>query len=289
MVKIDNINDTLINFDEINDELRRISLQKLDAEYDESQRLAREANNAVIRRIVKEEKLDDFISLKDRFDFDNDFLKFLINVRNNCHPSTVEAINDLLREKYNYKSNIELLRIMQIIDYYLTGECSWDKLDYFLNGLSIFESLAEYKSLKTFEISTIKGLTQIKAAFTSLNLHELAPSMRRQFCHNMTEFGLQRFPNLLGAYYHIPLTFSGYLDHSVLIDSEKDMLYDLSHNISIPLSYFSKFFPKPSFTISSKDYIALNSKLEKNGSYISMPRIEGIRRIRTKNKRINQL
>ena len=50
------------------------------------------------------------------------------------------------------------------------------------------------------------------------------------------------------------LEFKGYMEHSVIIDLNKNVVLDFAHNIMVPLKIWFKFLGEPNLLIDGKSY-----------------------------------
>ena len=64
----------------------------------------------------------------------------------------------------------------------------------------------------------------------------------------VVSLGLLKFPSLVGSYYEIPYFLDGTLEHSVLIDENNQMVYDLAQNTAVPFDVWNSYYT-PLFSV----------------------------------------
>lgn len=88
---------------------------------------------------------------------------------------------------------------------------------------------------------------------------------------------------MYGAYYYIPQAFDGCLEHSVLINPDRNQVIDLANNSAMNLKVWKSIYSTPTFTIKGSDFKELyNQTLHEYGEHIHMAALEEVRRIRKK-------
>lgn len=182
-----------------------------------------------------------------------------------------------LLKRCKYNSSMDLLELMTLVNSYHSREITFEQLKGELDLLLTVNNIEERNGL-SFLAHTKYGEIELFHASDSLEIKD-ASLLEVGKCHYAVSTYLKEFPNLFGAYYYIPNYFAGYIEHSVLIDYQKKYVYDLSHNIRIPLEYFIKYYNKVSFTISGYDFIKLYEFIKKEyNSELSICHLEEVRR-----------
>lgn len=166
-----------------------------------------------------------------------------------------------LLKSFNYNSSMELLEFITCIINFHRGKYSFESLK---EDLPFFTTINTIRNITSsgMIIDTIHGSIPISYATDILDIEDDPSLFKLGDCHDLTSEALLEFPNLYGAYYYIPNHFKGYFDHTVLIDYKRNYVYDLSHNIAMPLEYFSKYHSNISFIISGYDFQELFKRTE---------------------------
>ena len=82
-------------------------------------------------------------------------------------------------------------------------------------------------------------MLKLQSLCKTLGIRKITDEERRGFCHNLTSDVLIANKKLYGGYYYIPLSFTGYMEHSVVIDLEKSEVLDFANNIIVPLIFIN--------------------------------------------------
>lgn len=184
-------------------------------------------------------------------------------------------------ERFNYHINQELIVSTQYIDLVDTEDISKFLFLQIVKGLTSI-SITEKKP-NGYHLSTPYGNTDVIKAHEVLGLKPIPTKIRRQLCHQITTEGLLSFPELYGAYYYIPQAFSGYLEHSVLLNPDKNIVIDLANNATTSLDVWHKTYSYPAFTIKGHEFIDLYKRYQDDyGSTLHMAILEEVRRVRNK-------
>ncbi len=195
-----------------------------------------------------------------------------------------DAINYLYKylHIFNYHYQGELIEAHQTIDSFNEKKIDYDLFNISMHGLYIINSLNILPHNNYF-IDSKNGNFLINKIPNILDIDVLSYDDRKRKCHDLTSSALYQFPKLYGAYYYIPQAFCGYLEHSVLIDLDKKIVYDLANNCSVSLDIWQKFFPKYSFIISGKKYIKINEQIQEEYNItINLAHLEELKRLRKK-------
>lgn len=181
--------------------------------------------------------------------------------------------------KYGYKTAGELLKTMQFVDRYYSSELDFTTFKTFAHSsLTIKKiNLDGDKVAVLFDDYTASILDFI------LKKEEMDPTSRRCYCHDVTSSVLHENPELVGAYYYIPNFFKGAIEHSILIDEDRKMVYDMANNIALPLSIWQRYYSTSSFTIKGKDFKEIADRtFDDFGKIIVTANLEEIKRRRKK-------
>lgn len=231
--------------------------------------------------------LREFSFLKSYLDFfeDDNLTKFtvlMILILNSPDPS----LKKLLLEKlhyYGYHASSELLVAMQLADKFSTKDINCELFFRSLKGLTTVYG-CRYHDDKSFIIDTAYGDIEFLNAALDANVPEISPDHRRGYCHDVVAAFLCAFPNMVGAYYYIPLQFQGSIEHSVIIDEEHNQVLDFTNNITLPLDYFKKCYSNYAFVISGRKFKDFSEFFKgEYGEKLNMAILEEVRRTRKKN------
>ncbi len=182
-----------------------------------------------------------------------------------------------LLKKYNFNSSLDLLYLMTYISSFHDEKINLEELEKHLTALSSVQAIEEITSSQIV-IKTSYGSIPLSFASEILGIDDKY-WLSLGKCHFAVSKYLKKFPNLYGGYYYIPNYFKGFIEHSVLVDYDKNYVYDLSHNIALPLDYFCEYYHNPSFIISSNDFNELSSLVKQDyGFTLAMHHIEEARR-----------
>ena len=189
-----------------------------------------------------------------------------------------------LLEINHYNFQFELLKSLSYIDSINLKEITFDMAKLFMNAYSSIKDL-EIVGNNTYMLDTIYGKAKVFNAEETLQMDCVNPEERHQKCHELTAAALHYTPNIYGAYYHIPLSFSGDFEHSVILDSEQKLVTDFANNFIVSYDLFKKYYGKPTYIISSEEYNNLNKNFfDEYGVFMSLSGIETIRLLRKKQR-----
>lgn len=270
----------MISFHDIQEVLKTSSYKELVIDYTLRQKRNKRKNNDVIREVINE-LVDDanYIPLED-YSAKLQVIFSLLIASNN--PKNREIVSHII-DTYNYRSQAELIVASQYIDSINTKDLDHQLFSLITNGLI---SIKSFKLLSDTEflLDTKYGDIHITSAFTNLGIENIPPENRRGYCHNITTAFLLKHPNFYGAYFYIPLNFQGYFEHSVVIDPDNNLVYDLTNNATMDLTIWQKLYPH-AFIISGQKLKELFSQVEDTYNIqINMSTIEEVRRIKRKNR-----
>lgn len=180
-------------------------------------------------------------------------------------------------KKCNYNSSMDLLELMTFITSYYNDTITKEQFDKSIELLTTVKRIKKFNPREVI-VDTSYGTFPLYRANDCLGIDN-DDLLTLGKCH----FAVSKYLRLLKkgyrAYYYIPNYFNGFIEHSVLIDYDKNYVYDLSHNIALPLEYFSKYYDFTSFIISSEDFIALSSFIKRQYGYrLSMHHLEEVKR-----------
>lgn len=267
----------MVTFEDIDEVLQTQRLDFLDEDYTSRQTENDTLNNKGILKFNRQ-----FNFLKGQSgNFFSVLLKFLAKTFKDANLDKQEILKQALT-KANYRYSYELLQVMCLIDFAKTCEITEENFYFLCNALLTIDGGVKLGSPSL--ISFRDGSSYVLSdAFQSLEVPPFPDYERRGYCHGMTNIQLMNFPNLYGAYYYIPYQFEGYLEHSVLINQEQGMVYDLADNIAVPLEIWQKYYPEASFMISGEYFQELRAKtFEKYEYKIGMAFLEEVKRMRQK-------
>lgn len=270
----------MLDIEETKKSLLNLSVEELHFMYDYREKMNKKMFEQTLNSVSKELEDTFFLGMNlNGLDDNNKFRIILSWILNSNNPSLIEKLFIFLKNN-GYRFNSEFILSMQAIDDYQSNAIKKELLKaalqsfFILNGYTILED--------GFILNTLYGKISIASACNALGLEEIPPEHRQGYCHSLTSLIIAKHTNLFGAYYHLPLLFKGYFEHSVIIDSEKNMVYDLANNCAISLNTWENLFGNPTFAISGKDFLALNDAYKNsNGENINTAYIE-CARIRAK-------
>ena len=183
-----------------------------------------------------------------------------------------------LLKRFDFNSSMDLLVLMTLIkNWHDSNRNSLEELQESLKSLVSINDIKS-ESISSLTINTKFGDIPFSYANEELNIYDMS-LLKLGKCHYAVSKFLKELPKLFGAYYYIPNYFGGFIEHSVLINYDKNYVYDLSHNIALPLEFFHLYYGNPSFIISGKDFEELNHIVESEyGFELHMPYIEEVKR-----------
>ena len=264
----------MISFQDISEVLKETSFKKLVIDYTLRQKRNKRKNNDVIKEVINE-LVDNanYIPLEDYSAKLQALFALLITSNDPKYKEMIAHVIDV----YNYRFQVELIIATRYIDGINTKELDFPIFSLMSNG---FTAINAFKFISSTEIllDTIYGDIHVTNAFEKLKIGNIPPEKRQGYCHNITTAFLLEHPNFYGAYYYIPLHFQGYFEHSVVIDPDNNIVYDLTNNATMDLSIWQKLYPQ-AFIISGKRLKELF--LQVKDAYnleINMSTIEEVRR-----------
>lgn len=269
----------MVTFEEIDGILQKYTIDSIYDNYEKRQDSNTLANRKKILELNQDFYGDSYHKIKHVNPYVS-FMNFLSTIGGKC-PERKETLKRFLLEQH-YNLSFELVQAMHLFDLTLNDELNKERFLYYFGGLFSINGFKEFNEDYWFYFSNL-GDCPIYPAYPLLG-HDTPPkSKRRNNCHSVTAKELLVSPNLYGAYYYIPYQFYGYVEHSVIIDEDKDMIYDLSQNLAISLTIWQKYYPNPSFSIQGGNFKALSEQVfEKYEHQINMCFLEEMRRMRKK-------
>lgn len=242
-------------------------------EYYKRQQASKTINENKAREITTDFSFDS-LPIPKELDSTNKISYLITLLINSNNPNHIKLLFDILN-KHGYNVNCELLKTMIKTDYLFNEEIDFNEYELLVKGLSITNP--DKQNDVTLSINTMYGRTNLQ------KISSIDPDDRRGFCHDVTSDVLRCNPNLYGAYYYIPREFKGTLEHSVVIDSDKKLVYDYANNIAVPLSIWVKYYGNPSILIKGDTFIELDKKCQNNlGFYLTTWHLEETKRTRRK-------
>lgn len=267
-----------MTYDTIKKVLQNYSIEQLALDYNKRQHKNQYNNDQITGNIL------DKANIKIHIETTTNFAKLrslMITIFNSQNKDAINWLNNFLN-KYNYNCEGELIEAIQTIDSFESERIIYELFNIALKGFLIVDSFKEIPKLG-YVINSRYGKINLGYATDILNIEPIPYEKRSNRCHDITAQALYKFPNLYGAYYYIPQTFSGYLEHSVLLDLNQQVVYDLTSNCALDYATWKKFFPNCSFIISGQKFISLNEQIKDDfNEEINLAHIEEIKRIRKK-------
>ena len=268
----------MINYNDIKRTFNEHPLQELILNYTKRQSLNKEQNEKVAKMVVEELSIDNDALPGSYTTKLGILLSALLGSGSNEGIEIARKILNL----YDYRSKQEIIVATQYIDQYKTKDIDYLLFSYIMNGLVAISKATE-KSGLGFTLNTDFGIVNVASACDILEIEEIPSEKRRQLCHQVTSNALLKYPNMYGAYYYIPQAFKGYLEHSVLIDQDENLVIDLANNSAINLKVWQKIYADPTFVIKGCDFIELYKRaLDEYNEHLHLAALEEIRRIRKK-------
>lgn len=209
-------------------------------------------------------------------------LNYLLSIFfNSGNFDAIKVVLDILK-KYHYKMDSELLKTIQRTDLFFNKDIDFLTYSKLLYGATIIKNI-EGVSLEKVSLSTTKGKINIHSLDKSFNMGCIDSEKRRGFCHNLTSDILIVNKDLYGAYYYVPLEFTGFIEHSVLLDLNHKLVYDFANNIVISLDIWQKFYNKPTILIKGSDFTKLSKKcFDELGLYLTTSTLDSVQRLKRK-------
>lgn len=259
----------MININDVKSILSTTTIEELRSEYKSRQKEYSKKNEEIARRILEYYKNDELSTLSNL----SDIQKLNCIILKYLNSSKIDAANTLeILKSYKYNPLCELLKLVQRADMYFFREIDEDLFIYSFYGTTLKEGIRALNNRK-IKLKTKLGLINF------MPIDTVDPNLRRGYCHYLTTQILSKSPNLYGAYYYIPQEFSGFIPHSVIIDYEKKLVYDLANNIEVNLKAWTSFYGEPTLLIKGSDLIKLNEILDHDlGLKVDMATLEQVRR-----------
>lgn len=244
----------VITFEDVSIVLKQKSLTRLTDDYNNRQKNERIKNNECAKIILKQLMPTCLIPKNvDETDFLIQMIAFSVK-----NDSERKMLLEMILKQFNCNFSYELYFAIRLIDLFSTHDIDRSSLDFLWNSFFTIDKLNT--NFEGFFLSLVSGeRCEVKDSLRQLGIYASINERRAQ-CHKMTVTGLLHNPKLIGAYYSIPYQFNGSLEHSVLIDKEKSVVYDLAQDTSLPLHIWEKYYNKPTFLISGEEYQEIKSK-----------------------------
>lgn len=267
----------MIKYDNIKEILDKNSILELTIDYNQRQIINKKENEKIARKVVEEIAYDpDFIP-------GNTEAKLIILlatlIRNNENG---KEIAKKILESYNYNTTQELLVALQFIDDYNNKNIDYSFFSFLMNSLISINSFKENKHSK-IQLKTEAGTVKITPANKDLKIPNIPEDNRHNQCHQITSLMLLQKPQMYGAYYYVPLSFKGTLEHSIIIDEKMSKVYDFANNATIDFKTWQKLLPNYQFIIKGQDFQDLYYQiLDDYNEHINIATLEEIQRKRRK-------
>lgn len=264
----------MVTIAEVCDTLKTVGVNNLIDDYNQRQQMIINGNNAIIADFLNELGFD-YSPFKGETVVDT--FRNIINF-SKSNAALACRVNELL-EKYNYKAAIELTMLITSYDGIMHNDYPmW----LFESSIPAYTSIyAASKNNDTLVANSNKGTIILNPANKALNEEEY--SNRISHCHHVVSDALHKHENYYGAYYYIPMDFAGCYEHSVMINYDDKVVYDLANNTAISLDIFEAFVGKPEFVIKGTYFNLLDKQVQdKCGHYLYMHHLEEVRRTRKK-------
>ncbi len=264
----------MIKFDDLDKVLKMRSVSLLNYDYTIRQQEQNNINNAKAKTVMNIFFNEGSRAWPNASDADYLIVKMALII--NSNPTQKEYFKYCLN-KIGFQSAYELMSLMRMMDLISTKDLGLESINIMKNVFFTMKDVNFQQSNCSILLpNNNQGKLHYASDLTGINIFH---GERRGHCHDVTGQFLVKRPSLMGAYYYIPLPFSGHFEHSVLIDADKNMVYDLSQNIAIPLELWHEYY-QPSFMISGEEFIELQLKaMEKYHTSISMNTIEEVKRV----------
>lgn len=271
----------MITFDDIKTVYSSTSDSEINRTYTERQKENIRLNNEIAKDVFFEFPNEILTIPSDMSDSEK--VSYLISLfLNSGNKRLIKIVLEILK-KYNYNASSELLKTMQRTDYYFNGDINFITYSKFIYGAISIKNI-EGASLQKVILKSSYGNINLYPLDTCFNMGKIdTPKKRRRFCHNLTSDILAFNPDLYGAYYYIPFEFKGYMEHSVLLDLNHELVLDFANNIVIPLKTWERFYNNPSILIKGKEFRELSKRCnDELGLYLTTCTLDSVRRIRKK-------
>ncbi len=266
----------MFTYQEVKDALAKTPIEKLAESYTLRQQENLKEDKRIIEYVAEKLQFITFF-LGEEMDNTQIILSAISMAMKVGGPLKATALNTLYA--YGYKTAGELLKTMQLADNYYSSELDFPTYNSFAHSsITLRDTTIIHDKITVLfdgcHPTILEAITKKE---------DLSPDKRRQHCHDLTSSILLENPDLVGAYYYIPLFFCGSIEHSVLIDEDRKMVYDMANNIALPLSVWQKYYPTYSFAIKGKDFKDISDRIYDDfGERIVTANLEEIKRQRKK-------
>lgn len=271
------------NFDEMKEIIKSHSLEEIDQEYDIRHSISEKENTSIINGIVDLIDPNKEIFTNNNLSSDEKLQILLMILKYQTHNIDYQKLQNML-EINHYNWQAELLKALSYIDSINLKEITFDKAQLFMKAYFSIKDL-EIIDNNIYLLDTIYGKTKVFNAESVLQMESINPEERHQNCHLLTASSLHYTSGLFGAYYHIPRSFKGYYEHSIILNPEKKLAIDFANNFIISYPFFQKYYGIPSYIISSKEYNDLDQKfMNEYNVHMSLTGLETIRLLKKKQR-----
>ena len=266
----------MFNFNDVKTVLDQTPIEKLAQSYTARQKYNKKINNDVAKEVVDElsfepENIPGEYAGK---------LQIHISALITSGKTDAYEIAKRILNAFKYQKKQEIIVACQYIDSLTTDDITLDLFNYIINGLLSIDSLTKIDSSR-YKLATEFGEIKIANACQTLDIEQIPPENRRGLCHNITTSFLIEHPDFYGAYHYLPQSFKGFLEHSIVIDPDSNIAYDLANNTAMNLKVWQSLFSY-AFIISGKNLKEIYFKtLEAYNHDIQLALLEEVR-IRTK-------
>lgn len=250
----------MVNFEDVKDTLKSTDLKTIYEDYTNRQQKSIEANDKKAKDVLAYFP-DEIITLPKGLDNIGKLNALLMLYLNSWDQRSIRILFSVLK-KYGYKNNNELFRAIQMTDLFFQKDLQNDEFERTIYGLTMTKSIKSINS-KCVQINSILGNVNLKPLYETIGYGIKDSQERLGLCHDLTSCVLENNKDFYGAYYYLPLGFTGEIEHSVILDLKSHLVFDFANNIIVPFLIWRNFFGEPEFILSGNDYQLL-SKQTKN-------------------------
>ena len=270
----------MVNFEDIKEVYSTYSDSEICKIYTERQQQNIKANNEVAKEILLNFPCET-LYIPQEFS-DSEKLNYLLSIFfNSKNFNAIKIVLDILK-KYHYNNASELLKTMQRTDLFFTSDIDFLTYSKLLYGATTIKNIEGASLEKVSTIST-KGKIELLSLNKRFNLKSIDSDKRRGFCHNLTSDILVANKDLYGAYYYIPLEFTGFIEHSVLLDLKHNLVYDFANNIIVSLDIWQKFYDNPVVLIKGSTFSELSKRCnDELGLYLTTNSLDSVLKLKRK-------
>ena len=265
----------MLTFKEIKETTDKYGIGFFDTIYDNKEHNADSLNNEIIRKIIMQ--INSNLEIKD--DLLLDWFAYLLKKINNSDNQM--AINTLkkLLEMYHYNPKSEIGMFIVLADLFFTGQITYENL------IRDFNSWQTFRNVKTLNngllIDSSYGKMHFVPASYLLGISDIDLDLRHRHCHNLTGQFITDNPSFYGTYYHMPYSFKGTFAHSIILDENESLTFDLANNVAMPIKHFNYYAPSYIFKIKGQDFKDLSTQFEEEyGQPFRMDMLETIQELR---------